>query len=116
MNQKSYKVVFKKSALKELEVLPDRIKQKIIDAIRLLALNPYTELLQIKKLRGSDGLFRFRIQEYRVIYVLEGRILKITVIKIGHRKEVYSSERESKIFCPSFRSRSRCSLPRKLSA
>ena len=89
MNQKSYEVFFKKSALKELDVLPDKVKQKIIDAIRLLALNPYTELLQIKKLKGSDDLFRFRIQEYRVIYTLEGHVLKITVIKIGHRKEVY---------------------------
>jgi mRNA interferase RelE/StbE len=89
MKQKSYEVVFKKSAVKELETLPEKIQQKILDGIQLLALNPYTELLQIKKLKGAENLYRFRIQDYRVIYTLEGNILKITVIKVGHRKEVY---------------------------
>jgi mRNA interferase RelE/StbE len=89
MNPASYEIVFKKSALKELEALPEKTKQKMIDAIRLLGLNPYTELLQIKKIKGADDLYRFRIQEYRVIYTIDGSILKISVIKAGHRKEVY---------------------------
>lgn len=89
MNSKKYQVVFKKSALKELQSLPVKVQQKIIDATTLLALNPYTELLQIKKLKGADSLYRIRIQDYRVIYHIENQLIKITVIKIGHRKEVY---------------------------
>lgn len=89
MSRKPYDVVFKKSALKELQSLPQKIQQKIIDATQLLALNPYTELLQIKKLKGADSLYRIRIQDYRVIYFIENRIIKVTIIKIGHRKEVY---------------------------
>ena len=67
MKQVKYKVVFKKSALKELQGLPNKIQQKILDAVQLLALNPYTELLQIKKMKGAESLYRFRINEYRVI-------------------------------------------------
>lgn len=89
MNKSPYAIVFKKSALKELENLPSRIQQKVLDALQLLALNPHTELLQIKKLKGADDLYRFRIQEYRVIYLIEDKTVKVTVIKIGHRKEVY---------------------------
>jgi mRNA interferase RelE/StbE len=89
MKSPSFAISFKKSALKELERLPAKVQQKIIDALQLLAINPYTELLQIKKLKGADGLFRFRIQDYRVIYLLEDKTVKVTVIKIGHRKEVY---------------------------
>jgi len=89
MSQKPYEVVFKKSALKELQNLPQRIQQKILDAVQLLSLNPYTELLQIKKMKGADFLYRVRIQDYRVIYVIENHLIKITIIKIGHRKEVY---------------------------
>ena len=89
MIQKPYVVVFKKSALKELQDLPKKIQQKIIDAAQLLALNPYTELLQIKKLKGNEILYRVRIQDYRIIYVIDNHTIKITVIKIGHRKEVY---------------------------
>lgn len=89
MKQKKYEVVFKKSALKELQGLPDKIQQKILDAVQLLSLNPYTELLQIKKMKGADSLYRFRINDYRVVYVLENRLIKIIIIKIGHRKDVY---------------------------
>ncbi len=89
MSTKTYDIVFKKSALKELQSLPQKIQQKIIDATTLLASNPYTELLQIKKLKGADSLYRIRFQDYRVIYLIENNLIKITVIKIGHRKEVY---------------------------
>ena len=89
MSLKNYEIVFKKSAVKELNVLPQRIQQKILDAIQLLSLNPYTEILQIKKMKSSDSLYRVRIQDYRVIYLVENQIIKITIIKIGHRKDAY---------------------------
>ncbi len=89
MIRKPYAVVFKKSALKELQKLPTRIQQKVLDAVQLLALNPYTELLQIKKMKGADSLYRLRIQDYRVIYLIEAQIIKVTIIKIGHRQDVY---------------------------
>jgi len=89
MSQKPYEIVFKQSAFKELQCLPQRIQQKILDAVQLLSLNPYTELLQIKKMKGSESLYRVRIQDYRVIYLVENHLIKITIIKVGHRKEVY---------------------------
>jgi len=86
---KPYLVVFKKSAVKELQALPQKIQQRILDAVNLLSLNPYTEILQIKKLKGADDLYRIRVQDYRIIYSLEKQILKVAIIKIGHRREVY---------------------------
>lgn len=89
MSSKTYEVVFKKSAAKELQGLPQKIQQKILDAVQLLSLNPYTDLLQIKKMKGVDSLYRVRIQDFRVIYLIENQIIKVTIIKIGHRREVY---------------------------
>lgn len=89
MSSKVYEVVFKKSAAKELQSLPRKTQQKILDAVQLLSLNPYTELLQIKKMKGTESLYRVRIQDYRVIYLIENQKIKVTIIKIGHRKEVY---------------------------
>jgi mRNA interferase RelE/StbE len=89
ISAKMYIVVFKKSAQKELMAIPVRVQRKIIDAIQLLSLNPYTELLQIKKIKGSENVFRIRIQDFRVIYLIEKNVIKITIIKIGHRKDVY---------------------------
>jgi mRNA interferase RelE/StbE len=87
MNPKRYEVVFKKSAFKELEALLARIQQKILDAVQLLSINPHTELLQIKKMKGADSLYRFRIADYRVVYQLENERINITIIKVGHRKD-----------------------------
>lgn len=89
MTVRAHEVSFKKNALKELRALPARIQQIVLDAVQLLALNPYTELLHIKKLKGADSLYRFRIQDYRVIYSLDRERIRIIVIKVGHRKEVY---------------------------
>jgi mRNA interferase RelE/StbE len=89
MSSKVYDIVFKKSAAKELQGLPQKIQQKILDAVQLLSLNPYTELLQIKKMKGTDSLYRVRVQDYRVLYVIEKQTIKVTIIKIGHRNEVY---------------------------
>ena len=89
MTAKSYAIVFKKSAAKELQGLPKKVQQKILDAVRLLSLNPYTELLQIKKMKGAESLYRVRIQDYRVIYLIENQTIKVTIIKVGHRGEVY---------------------------
>jgi mRNA interferase RelE/StbE len=83
MTKPLFEVVFKKSALKELEKVPSKIQQKILDAVQLLALNPHTELLQIKKLKGADDLYRFRIQDYRIIYTINEAIIQIAIIKIG---------------------------------
>ena len=41
-------------------------------------------------LRGDlKGLFKYRVGVYRIIYTIERGVLVVTVIDIGHRKEVY---------------------------
>lgn len=85
----AYRVSFKKSALKELEAIPKKQRSRLLDAIQLLALNPFTELLPVKKLRGEDSLYRVRVQDYRLIYHVDGHQLTVLVVKLGHRKEVY---------------------------
>ena len=85
----TYEVQFKKSATKEFYALPVRIQEKILEAINLLSLSPFSELLQIKRLRGQDSLYRIRVGDYRVVYEVRADILTVIVIKIGHRREVY---------------------------
>jgi len=65
------------------------MRERILEAVTILAQNPFTELLQIKKLKGADDLYRIRLGNYRVVYEIRKTILLIVVIKIGHRKEVY---------------------------
>lgn len=84
-----YRVEFKKSARKELEALPSRMQSKIVEAVQFLSQNPYSELLQVKKLKGMENVYRIRINDYRVLYEIGNERLIIIVIKIGNRSDVY---------------------------
>jgi mRNA interferase RelE/StbE len=39
-------------------------------------------------LRGRPGL-RVRIGDYRIVYTVEGDVLLIVVVTVGHRRDVY---------------------------
>ncbi len=55
MGVRAYEIVFKRSAVKELQSLLQNVQQKILDAVQLIPLNPYTEPLTDNK-RGSTTL------------------------------------------------------------
>lgn len=89
MSNKKYEVVFKKSALKELEALPLKFKLRLLDAIQMLAVNPFSDVLDVKKLKSYDGAYRLRVQTYRVIYLVNKSSIQIVIIKVGTRSEIY---------------------------
>lgn len=85
----TYRIEFTKSSKREFDKLPAKVKNKVVEALVLLSKNPFSELLKIKKLKGVESLYRFRIGDYRVVYEVRQDVLVILVIKIGHRSEVY---------------------------
>jgi mRNA interferase RelE/StbE len=85
----NYKILWKKSAIKEIAKIPKEIALNIYDSISGLKNNPRKK--GSRKLRGSEVLYRIRVNEYRVIYSIYDDILVIEIIKIAHRKEVYRS-------------------------
>lgn len=84
-----YRIELKKSAKKEFLTLPSNIQNKILEALQFLSQNPYSELLQVKKLKGTEHLYRIRIGDYRIIYEIQKGKLVVIIIKIGHRSDVY---------------------------
>ncbi len=82
-----YKIVFKKTAGKDLERLPNSISERI--TLKIYALQKEPRPQGVKKLAGSENLYRIRIGDYRVIYSIFENVLIIEIIRIGHRKDVY---------------------------
>jgi mRNA interferase RelE/StbE len=78
-------------ALDEFQKI-DRARQKIIKAkLLILAGNPAALKNNIKRLSGpEEALYRLRIGAYRVIFKKDESRLVILVIRIGHRREIYS--------------------------
>ena len=83
----SYKVIFKRSAAKELRKVPSSHLKRMVGKIGALHSDPRPPGIQM--LKGEDCHFRLRQGDYRVIYEVNDETNEITVIKIGHRREVY---------------------------
>lgn len=82
-----FKISFKKSALKELQQLPNREVGRITKVIGELSEDPRPR--GCKKLKGYSNLWRIRSGNYRVIYSIENQILIIEILEIVNRKDAY---------------------------
>ncbi len=76
-----------KSAVRDLSAIPKQILKRVDACILGLANDPMPP--GVKKLKNSDGLYRVRVSDYRIIYSIEQDILTLLIINIGHRREVY---------------------------
>jgi mRNA interferase RelE/StbE len=83
----SYRVEWKRSAVKELKQLPKDVVARILRAVGQLPANPYPS--GIRKLVGSESSYRIREGDYRVLYSIVSSTLIIEIIRVGHRKDVY---------------------------
>jgi mRNA interferase RelE/StbE len=83
-----YRIIFKKSAKKELDKLPSSIVKKIAPVIDELAINPRPK--GSKKLEAQKNeLWRIRVGDYRVVYLISDTIQVVEIQKLGHRKDIY---------------------------
>ena len=82
----AYKIEIKRSAAKELEKIPQKDREKIIERIQALSENPRPS--QSKKLSGEEK-YRIRQGDYRVLYQIYDEIIKVVVVRVAHRREAY---------------------------
>ena len=82
-----YEVLLSRAARKQLNILPVFIQNKIIEDITDLSFNPRP--VACKKLKGYKNAWRIRAGDYRIIYEIEDQVLRVLVIAIGHRKDIY---------------------------
>ena len=82
----SYSVVVKRSAAKEIEALPPKDRRRVVARIQGLAADPRPA--GSEKLSG-DEKYRIRQGDYRILYEIIDDILVVTVVKVGHRSDVY---------------------------
>jgi len=84
----SYEVIVKPAVLRYLRKLDKDLQQLIVDSIDSLSDNPRPD--GCKKLKGETNLYRIRIAGiYRAVYEIKDKQLVVTVIKVGHRKDIY---------------------------
>jgi mRNA interferase RelE/StbE len=82
----SYRLAIKPSASRELEHLDNQVLRRADEAILKLAENPRPH--GAKKLSGVL-LYRIRVGTFRIVYEVNDAQHLVTVVMIGHRREVY---------------------------
>ena len=82
----SYTILILRRAQKELAQLPSEVYERVRDAIRTLGQDPRSP--GCLKLTGRDG-WRIRVGNYRIIYEVDDRQQNVTILHIGHRRDVY---------------------------
>jgi mRNA interferase RelE/StbE len=82
----TYALSILRRAQKELAHLPPDDYGRVRDAIRSLAEEPRPRGSQ--KLAGREG-WRIRVGPYRVIYEVDDRQRSVTILHVGHRRDVY---------------------------
>lgn len=84
--RRMYKVRIERKALKKLDKISEPYYSKIKNAILNLTNNPRPQ--GYKKLKGRDA-YRIREADYRIIYEIFDDVLRVDVIELGHRKDIY---------------------------
>ena len=85
-----YKIIFDKYAdrqLREIDITQQRI---IVNWITGNLEDTNNPKLSGKPLKGKlKGYWRYRVGQYRIIADIIGEEIKIFIIKVGHRKDIY---------------------------
>jgi len=81
-----YEIVFKRSVYKDLRPVPKADVKRILRRIDSLANDPRGH--GCEKLSGEE---RYRVRQgiYRIVYEIVDEKLVVTVVKVGHRGQVY---------------------------
>jgi len=81
----TFQIIWSDSAIKELRKLDRSVARRIYDTVTRLSGEPYRWVIRIV----NSPYYRLRVGDYRVILDIEEGALRILVIKVGHRKNVY---------------------------
>tara|TARA_Y100000034_G_C6724113_1_gene320471 strand:+ start:455 stop:709 length:255 start_codon:yes stop_codon:yes gene_type:complete len=82
-----YKIIWDKKPREMLQKLQQIISSRIYKKVNELTENPFSK---IKRLKGIDA-FSLRVGDYRIILDIDMNKKLITVLKLGHRKNIYEN-------------------------
>ena len=87
---KAWAVEFDDRARRELRKLDPKIQQAILSYLRSrIAVADDPRRFGKPLRRNLAGLWRYRVQDYRLICRIEEARVVVLVLKVGHRREVY---------------------------
>ena len=87
MTESTYRIEVAPAAVRQLRKLDHPARRRVQAAVELLAAEPRPP--GAKKLVGGEGEWRVRTGDYRVVYEIQDQVLRVLVLAVGHRRDVY---------------------------
>ena len=85
-NSTEIRIRWERRAVKEVAALQTSERERIVAAVEGLRNDPDKGSIMSAAWKGFR---RLRVGPYRIIYAYQGRDLLVSVIRVGHRREVY---------------------------
>lgn len=82
-----YTIYLRPAAQRDLKRLSPEVRERVETAIDSLATNPRQP--GSKKLVGFENEWRLRVRDYRILYIIEDPLQRVTIARIAHRREAY---------------------------
>ena len=82
-----YKIIFSDKAKREFNKLDKQIQNRILKVLERIKIRPEVHLIKLI----NDPGYKLRVGDYRLIVDLDKNQLQISVIKVGHRKNIYKN-------------------------
>ncbi|HQU93749.1 MAG TPA: type II toxin-antitoxin system RelE/ParE family toxin [Pyrinomonadaceae bacterium] len=89
----AYRIELTKSAVKELERLPAKTHDKVVEHLFQLEQDP--RVFGSEKLTGVDA-YKLRVGSYRIVYEIDDAKEIVRVVMVDDRKQVYQRLRRRK--------------------
>jgi mRNA interferase RelE/StbE len=84
----SYQVEFNPVAIENLAALSSKTRESIFRKINWLG-NNFEQVTPLGLRANLSGYCKLRVGDYRVIYSVEMELAIITIVRVGHRSEIY---------------------------
>ena len=82
-----FQIVWPGHVLEQLNKLDRSIAKRIYEAVGRLENNPSRWVSRIV----NSPYYKMRVGNYRVILDIQGKLLRILVVRVGHRKNIYKN-------------------------
>jgi len=80
-----FEIIWSDSATRQLKKLDRTIARRIFDKVGELEENPHRSVQRLV----NSPYYRLRVGDYRVILDIQESLLRILVLKVGHRESIY---------------------------
>jgi len=82
----TWRLAFRPSAQKQFDALDPPTRDRAQRALLRLVAHP-RQSPNVKAL--TDGNYRLRVGDWRIVYALHDEVLMVLVLRVGHRRDVY---------------------------